>query len=72
MQEKQEKEQQDLQVGDRIKNKRSGEAGVIFKIKGVKLFINYSSYSCGGKVFGVRFRWAHKDNIKLEEKNEDQ
>ena len=71
MQEKQEKEQQDLQAGDRIKNKLSGEAGIIFKIKGVKLFINYSSYSCGGKVFGVRFRWTHKDNLIRKVGNEN-
>ena len=71
MQEKQAKEQHELKVGNKIKHKYSGEVGIISLIKKNKLFINYSSYSCNGKSFGVRFRWVHKESVIREVDNED-
>ena len=52
-----------LSPGAKVKHKRTGETGVIAEVKKGKCFVNYSSYSCSGKVFGVRFRWARSTDL---------
>jgi hypothetical protein len=47
----------------KVKHKRTGAIGVIAEVKQGKYFVNYSSSSCGGKVFSVRFRWARSSDL---------
>ena len=59
-----------LNHGTKIKNKRTGEIGIIVEVKEDRCFINYSSYSCGGKIFSVRFRWARiTDLLEVEDES---